>query len=97
MFEGELVGEGEDVSCIVGNGLIMRAAGRITLTVAPVVEKDDLKSREAGNVTGVCPHPGIAGGTCMEHDGEAVADNVVRKVQAGVDERSHLPSVAPSS
>jgi hypothetical protein len=31
----------------------------------------------------------------VKHDGEAVADNVVREVQAGVDKRSHLPSLAP--
>jgi hypothetical protein len=30
----------------------------------------------------------------VKHDGEAIADNVVREVQAGVHKRSHLPSVA---
>ncbi len=92
--EGELVGEREDVTGIVANGVTVGVAGRIALPVATVVKKDYLKAREPGDVTGVSRHPRIATSTCVKHDGEAIADNVVREVQAGVHKRSHLPSVA---
>jgi hypothetical protein len=92
--EGELVGEREDVTGIVGNGVTVGVAGRIALPVATVVKNDYLKACEPGDVTGISPHPRIATSTRVKHDGEAIADNVVREVQAGVHKRSHLPSVA---
>jgi hypothetical protein len=54
-----------------------------------MIEQHGLEPVEPADVSGVHPHPRVAGRAGVQHDGEAISDDVIRELQSVVFEGLH--------